>query len=65
MTTVVYACDSANVDPSTLVCSNPVWVVQSTFLPPLDATSGITIGIAILTCWAVAYGLKSLRRVGD
>ena len=64
-TTVVYSCDSSDVDPSTLQCAHPVWVQQQSFIPRLDATSGIAIGVAILTCWGGAYALRSLRRVGD
>jgi hypothetical protein len=40
-------------------------VSQPGLLPPLDATAGITIGVAILTCWATAYGFRTLRRVGE
>ncbi|TCI10118.1 hypothetical protein EZM97_14460 [Dyella soli] len=64
-TPVVQGCDSADVDATTGVCAHPYWVQQQSFFPELDATSGIAISIAILACWAVAYGFKTMRRAGD
>lgn len=71
--TFYMVCDSANLQPASSgtsgvpqQCSSPVWVEQQPGgLPPLDAASGIAIGVAILTCWATAYGFRSLRRVGE
>ena len=65
MTIEYIACDSANVDPTTGVCSQPVYVMQPTLIPPLDTTTGVTLSIAVLACWAVAYGFKVLRRPGE
>ena len=62
---VYLACDSANVDATTGQCSQPIWLPQPQLFPELDAASGVAIGTAILACWAVAYGYRSLRRVGD
>ena len=64
-TPVVQGCDSADVDATTGVCAHPYWVQQQMFFPDLDASSGVLIGVAILTCWATAYGFRSLQRVGD
>lgn len=64
-TPVVQGCDSADVDATTGVCAHPYWVQQQNFFPDLDAASGVLIGVAILTCWATAYGFRALRRVGD
>lgn len=57
---VFMACDSANVDATTGVCSAPYWAAPPSLLPPLDATSGVEVGLAILVCWAVAVGFRSL-----
>jgi hypothetical protein len=65
MVTEYMACDSANIDATTGVCSNPVWVQQPTLFPPLDAGAGIAISIAVLACWALASGFKSMQRAGD
>ncbi len=62
---LVQGCDSADVDATTGVCAHPYWVAQQGLFPDLDATAGIAIGVAILTCWATAYVFRSLRRVGD
>lgn len=62
---IVQACDSADVDPVTGVCAHPYWAQQQLLFPELDIPSGLAIGAAILACWAVAYGYKVLRRVGD
>ena len=68
---VYLACDSSNLASasssagSSALCSAPYWVASPSLVPSLDATSGITIGVAILTCWATAYGFRSLRRVGE
>ena len=63
-TPLVLACDSADVDATTGQCAHSVWVQQQSFFPEFDATSGITIGVAILTVWALAYGYRSLRPSG-
>jgi hypothetical protein len=66
MTTPVYmACDAANVDATTGQCSQPIWLPQPQLFPQLDAADGITIAVAILACWATAYGFRSLRRAGE
>lgn len=64
-TVETYACAAGNIDPTTGACSAPVWIVQPSMLPPLDAGSGITIAVAILACWAIAYGFRAMRRAGD
>jgi hypothetical protein len=71
-TTLYMACLPANqsttVDSdgnSVTTCAAPQWVPQPSIIPFLDAGAGVAIGVAILTCWATAYGFKSLRRVGD
>jgi len=64
-TPLVLGCDSADVDATTGQCAHPVWVQQQSFFPELDATSGVTIGVAILVCWATAYGFRTLRRTGE
>lgn len=61
-TPVVLGCDSVDVDTTTQQCAHPYWTAQTSFLPPLDIPSGITVGVAILACWAVAYGLRRLRQ---
>jgi hypothetical protein len=65
LSTLVTACDSADVDATTGVCAHPYWVQQQQFLPTLDAAAGVAVSVAILTCWATAYAFRSLRRVGD
>ena len=62
---VVQGCDSTDVNPTTQVCAHPYWTVQNSIVPALDMASSVTIGTAILACWAVAYGFKKLRRAGD
>lgn len=57
---VFMACDSANVDATTGVCSAPYWAPPPSLLPPLDASSGMEIGVAILTAWAVAVMFRSV-----
>ena len=52
---LVASCDVGNVDPATGACSQVVWVEQPQFLPPLSADDGLTIGTAILGCWAVGF----------
>lgn len=64
-TPLVMGCDSADVDASTQTCAHPYWVAQQGLFPSLDAASGITIGVAILVCWATAYGFRKLRRTGE
>lgn len=44
---------------------HPVWVQQQSFFPELGAGDGVTIGVAILTVWALAFGYRSLRPSGD
>lgn len=66
--TYYIACDSTNLQPASASsstdvsqqCSAPYWAAPPGLLPPLDATSGIEIGLAILVCWAVAVGFRSL-----
>jgi hypothetical protein len=62
---LVQGCDSADVDTTTGACAHPYWVQQTGLFPSLDMASGLTIGVAILVCWATAYGFKALRRTGD
>lgn len=62
---VFMSCDPANVDPSTGICSVPVWVTQPQFLPSLSVDDGAAIGGAILTCWAIAYMYRAFRQGGD
>lgn len=62
---VFQACDAANVDATTGVCSVPYWAPQPGLIPQLDMQAGVTIGTAILLCWTVAYGYKALRRVAE
>jgi len=50
---------------TTTTCTAPQWVPAPSLIPFLDAAAGVALGVAILTCWATAYGYKSLRRVGD
>lgn len=57
---VFMACDSANVDATTGVCSAPYWAAPPSLLPPLDATGGIEVGVGILVVWATAVLFRSL-----
>lgn len=59
------ACAPADIDPSTAVCQHLVWVQQPFVLPPLDATAGVALSIAIITCWAIARVFADLQQVGD
>jgi hypothetical protein len=61
---VFMTCDSSNVDPSTGICSAPVWVTQPSFFPSLSATDGALIGFAIVACWVAAYMSRALRQGG-
>lgn len=73
MQAMYMACDASNLQPASASssgavvqqCSAPVWVSQPGLLPSLDAASGITIGVAILVCWATAHGFRSLRQTGE
>jgi len=58
---VFLSCDSTNVDPSTLQCTQPVWVPVPSLVPSLTAGDGALIGFAILAIWAVAYMSRALR----
>jgi hypothetical protein len=62
---MVLMCDSADIDPVTQVCAHSLWAHIPSFLPEFDAASGVAVGTAIWLVWAVAYGLKKLRRAGD
>ena len=64
-TPLVLACDSADVDTTTGQCAHPVWVQQQSFFPELGAADGVTIGVAILTVWGLAFAYRSLRPSGD
>ena len=62
MDTVEYqACDSANVDATTGVCSQPVWVQQQSPFPSLSMTDGGLVAFAIIGCWAMGYLARALR----
>lgn len=56
------ACDSANIDATTGVCSAPYWSPPPSLLPPLDAVGGMEIGVAILAAWATAFTFRHLAR---
>lgn len=58
-------CDQADIDATTGACLHPQWVTLQTMLPPLDAAAGVAISAAILAVWALCWGYKVLRRVGD
>lgn len=62
---VYMACDSADLDAVTGACSNPIWLPAPSLFPPLDASAGIAISVAILCVWALAYGYTLLGRTGD
>lgn len=62
---VFMTCDSANVDPSTLQCSAPVWVSQPSMFPGLSAADGGAIGFAIGVVWLAAYMSRALRVGGS
>ncbi|RUL66812.1 hypothetical protein EKH79_03100 [Dyella dinghuensis] len=57
--TLYQACDSANVDASG-VCSAPIWVQVPTLIPCLSLADGAEIAVAILTLWALAWGIRSV-----
>ncbi|WP_126537680.1 hypothetical protein [Aerosticca soli] len=59
------ACDAADLDTTTGICTHPVWIHQQGLLPELDASSGVAVSVAILACWATAYVYRVLRRAGD
>lgn len=46
----------------TTTCANPQWMPQPSVIPSLSASDGGLIAVAILACWAVAFGYKALRR---
>lgn len=56
-------CEDANLDPATGQCSQVVYVQQQTLLPPLSISDGVSIGTAILVCWAIAWGYAAVCRV--
>lgn len=58
-------CQDVDVDPSTGACAHPMWVAVSGLLPPMDAATGVTIGLAIAAAWASAWMYKFLRRVAE
>ena len=60
MTLQYVVCDDANIDPTTLQCTQVQYVQAPTMLPPLDATGGGAIAVAIIGLWAVAAVYKSL-----
>lgn len=60
MTLVYQVCDQANIDPSTQQCSQVQYVQAPTMFPPLDATGGIAIAVAIFGVWALAFVYRNL-----
>lgn len=64
-TPLVLMCDSADVVTSTGTCAHPTWAYMPSLIPEFDAASGVAVGSAILLVWAIAYGFKKLKRVGD
>lgn len=62
---VYLVCSASDVDSVSGACANPVWLPVQFLLPPMDAGTGIAIGLGILACWALAYGISVMQRVGE
>lgn len=56
-------CADADYNPQTGQCTNVVYVQQPTLLAPLSIDDGVSIGLAILLCWAIAWGWTAMGRV--
>ena len=63
-TEYVEVCAPADISTvgGTTSCAAPQWQPQPQFIPSLSASDGALIAVAILACWAVAFGYKALRR---
>lgn len=58
--TVYLVCDQANIDANTGQCTAVQYVQAPMLIPPLDATGGGAIAVAILGVWALAAVWKNL-----
>lgn len=54
------ACTSWN--ENTQSCDAQAWLHVPTVIPPLSAEQGALIGGAIVSVWAIAYGLRLVAR---
>lgn len=62
-TVLVQACAAEFVEPTTGVCSRPVWVVyEPSPWPALTASEGAQIGAAIVGAWAVGAGIRAIYK---
>lgn len=59
---LVLTCAAQDFDVSTGVCSHQVWIDSPTVLPPLSVSDGLVLSSAILGLWAIAFGLRFIRR---
>lgn len=55
-------CLTQHFDPLTESCSELTWVEQQSFLPSLSVQDSLLIGSAIVSCWAIGFGFKILRK---
>ncbi|MBB3228188.1 hypothetical protein FHW69_002823 [Luteibacter sp. Sphag1AF] len=62
---MVMMCLSENIDQTTGACSQIMWVHIPSLIPEFDTASGVAVGVAVLSVWAIAYGFKKMKRVGD
>lgn len=60
----VFVCPDVNYDATTGVCSQGVWVDQTSLavVPPLSVDDGQSIAFGIVLCWVIGY---LWRLIGD
>lgn len=60
MTQAYMVCEEADIDPTTGVCAHPHYVQAPQLIPPLDATAGSALAVAVLGVWAAAAVWRNL-----
>lgn len=59
---IVATCPVGNFDSSNGTCSQVVYVEQEGLLPALSVTDAFTLGSLVLTCWALGFSFKLIRK---
>lgn len=57
---VYMVCNQADIDSATGQCTAVHYVQAPTMLPPVDAVAGVSIAMAIIGVWALAFVYKHL-----
>lgn len=58
----VLTCDSDHWDVQANQCTQAVWMAQPTLVPLLTPEEGTEYGVGVLVVWAIAFGIRSMRR---